>query len=147
MMWPAYRDIRARAGEPGWYSEGGIPRYSDFHPRECGVYAQYVALLRITCQCCCHEMTVATEVDMFDAVTHPECLPKREGCSDPWDAIGAFHYGDAPYHDCHAGETMNVVPLEILQFWKRKVPGDWERDPAYEFVLPRLESEGFGECP
>lgn len=137
-MHPAYRDIRIRAGAPGWHSQGGVPRYCDFHPNCVGVYARHVALLRVQCQCCSREMLVASERDMFYVTSDP-WLPKREGCSDPWEAIGPFHYGDAPYHDCHSGETMNVVPLEILQFWKREIPGDWARDPAYEFVLPALE--------
>jgi len=146
-MWPAYLDIRNRAGAPGWHSPGGVPRYCDFHPRKCGVYAQYVALLRVACQCCGHQMIVASECDMFDAVSHPDHMPKREGCSDPWEAVGWFEYGDAPYHGCHAGETMNAVPLEILQFWRHEFGEDgfsqgWKRDATYEFVLPPLKSEG-----
>jgi hypothetical protein len=141
-MHEPYLDIRNRAGEPGWYSPDGVPRYSEFSPALCGVYNSHVAFVRIECQCCGHVMLVASVWERFIAAAYGRtlALPKREDVRDPWDAIGSFHYGDPPYHGCiGAGETMNSIPLEVLQFWKREPLGNWERDPAYEFVLPVLE--------
>ena len=140
-MHESYQDIRSRAGAPGWYSPAGIPRYGEFSPDSVGFYGRYVAFLRIQCQCCGHVMLVASVYEDSDAAYDRELmLPKREGVVDPWDAIGSFHYGDPPYHDCiGAGETMNSVPIEVLQFWKREPLGEWERDAAYEFVLPVLD--------
>jgi hypothetical protein len=136
-MWNSYKDIRDRAGEPDWWSDGGLPRYGTFDPHDVTVYGRYVAFVRIACQCCDQEFRVAVAPDSWIQIP---VLPKRESTPDPWDAIGSFHFGDAPYHDCiGAGETMNSVPLEVLEFWKRENLVKWERDVAYEFVLPTLE--------
>jgi len=151
-MHPAYRDIRTRAGEPAWWCHRGIPRYCDFSPHECTDSGQYVAFLRIACQRCWREMLVASAVYFYGV--EPPCdhllggyLPRRGDGRDPWKALGVFCYGEPPYHDCPAGEPMNTVPLEVLQFWKRNTGDDWERDSAHEFALPRLKNEGFSEYP
>lgn len=137
VMNPSYADIKQRAGNPIWYSEGGVPRYADFHPNVCGVYNAYVAFVRIACQACKQEFSVASAVDMMNAALYPVVLPRMADTTDAdaWDVIGSFHYGDPPRHDC-VGDTMASVPLQILQFWKREIPDDWTRDAAMEFSLP-----------
>jgi hypothetical protein len=132
-----YSDIVARAGAPKWWDENGVPRYVDFHPYQCGVYVNSVALVRIACQACGHEFVVAM-------ATRSDRNPDT-AANDPWDAIGAFHYGDPPRGDStHAGgdctgDTMNSVPLEIVEFWRQDQDFNWGRREEYEFHMPQLQ--------
>jgi hypothetical protein len=134
---PSYNDIKKLAGEPLWYSEGGVPRYAEFQPNLCGIYNRYVAFLRIACQACKREFSVASCIVLLDEHQLNIVMPMRQERpeQDAWDLIGSFHYGDSPWHDC-VGDTMNSVPLRIEQFWKREIPHDWTRDISLEFSFP-----------
>jgi hypothetical protein len=136
-MHPSYDDIKKLAGEPMWYSEGGVPRYDDFHPKLCSVYNTYVALVQIACQACQREFSAASCVDMLDMVQIKLEMPRQQERpeQDAWDLIGSFHYGDPPRHAC-VGDSMNSVPLRVLQFWKREILHDWKRDESLELSFP-----------
>ena len=131
-MFRSYQDIIAKAGEPIWYDQNGVPRYVPFHPRDgVGVYVNHAAYMKIACQACKREFYVASEFgdDSLDFGNQP-MLPQNptlpiDSC---WDAVGSFHYGDPPCHGC-IGDSMNSVPLEIIQFWFRDLKNfkDWER--------------------
>ncbi len=132
-MWPDYSDIKSRLGEPLWYDEHGVPRYEPFHPRMCNVYAKHLALMLVECQACEKTFKVAKSLDVFKEYEIGEAgyeiLPTAED-------VNAFHYGDAPSHDC-VGDTMNVITRRILEFWRWDyrpgVQDDWRRCPEYEF--------------
>lgn len=145
----AYDDIRSRLGEPLWFDGHGVPRYDPFHPEMCGVYDRYVAFVLIGCQACDQTFRVAVEwgaEDMIAAAaakagTIDPALPTAD--PDRWRAVGSFHYGDPPIHGC-AGDTMNSVPLRILEFWHRPSDNspngfDWRRLPEHEIEIGGLE--------
>lgn len=141
-----YQDILDRAGMPLWWDDNGAPRYEPFHPRLCGVYDRYVALLRVECQNCGHEYDVASAVDGHGLTYKPAgeingekvYLPAFADVKLPTveHGIGSFHYGDPPPQCCGSGATMNSVPRKVLQFWRRDGEGaerfEWRRDPAHE---------------
>lgn len=133
-MNPSYSDIKKRLGEPLWFDVGGIPRYEPFHPSMCCVYAEYVALIRITCQACGAEFIVASAVsksNLYFLIYNPKAIIELPTPT----SIGDFHYGDPPNHDC-MGDTMNSEPREILEFWRRDLDQastrGWVRDPEHE---------------
>lgn len=140
-MNPSYDDIKMLAGPPGWYSEGGVPRYAAFSPKLCGIYNDYVALVQIACQSCKREFTVASCVDLdtMNIAGITLVLPTRQECPDQnaWDLIGSFDYGDPPNHDC-VGDSMSSVPLRVLQFWERRraILARWIRDTSLELSFP-----------
>lgn len=136
-----YSDIVKKAGAPLWWDEHGAPRYVDFHPTACGVYVRAVALLRVECQSCGHEFVVASVEHLRQR--NIAKMPDRN-VDDPWEAVGSFHYGDPPRGDpthCEGdctGDTMNTVPLEIVEFWRKSPSFNWARCPEYEFRVPRM---------
>lgn len=131
-MLPDYSDITSRLGDPSWYDENGVPRYEEFHPDMCDVYAKYAALLLVTCQNCGQEFKAAMVwprfVLQFGEVKFPTLT-----------SIGSFHYGDPPRHDLDGdrcvGETENSEPRRILEFWQRDKHLGWERVPEYEIEV------------
>jgi hypothetical protein len=161
-MLRAYEDITSRLDKCLWHDGNGVPRYDEFHPDMCGVYDRYVAFMEIGCQSCDELFLVASEISMNEAISKNFSLPikpldgeekridevtrKLDGTSpdSPWEQIGSFHYGDPPRHGteelCVAGDTMNSVPLRIIEFWKKE-NFEWVRDPNYEFELSKFEND------
>jgi hypothetical protein len=157
-----YADITSRLGPCKWYDGNSVPRYEEFSPNMCDVYNRYVAFMEIACQSCDKRFLVASEISMMQ--TYQVSLPisplegdekkidevtrklDKEGGLSPWEQIGSFHYGDPPRHGteetCVAGDTMNSVPVRILQFWKKDNKGfEWIRDPKFEFELVKFERD------
>ena len=169
-MYPIYRDIRSRLGEPRWHDSHGVPRYDEFHPALLDVYAEYAALSLIRCQSCGREFhvgvswSIVTQVTIgtFGTPTPETIMPDGSFVSYGvhWDKngengkpvsmpsredLGEFGYGDAPWHtigDCQcAGTAMSTIEVGCIQFWNRS----W-RDPKSkhfgEWVrLPEYEIE------
>jgi hypothetical protein len=128
---PDYSDITSRLGEPLWWDEHGVPRYEPFHPSMCDVYANKVALLIVRCQECGRKFTVAVSVERTFRVPTPH------------DPAWCF-YGDPPRHgdeNCGAGDVMNSIPVQILEYWERSLDSSlcWRRRPEYEFVFKEDE--------
>jgi hypothetical protein len=48
-----------------------------------------------------------------------------------------LYYGDAPYHDCHAGETMILDLVRVVEFWVKdsNEKHGWKRKPELEVAL------------
>lgn len=149
-MKPDYIDIREKLGEPRWYDEHGVPRYCEFSPDKCGIYIDYVALVRIACQDCGKEFLVASELNVMDVQMlkyrkddWEPALPNPEECS-----IGSFHYGDPPSHTSGhwnrcVGDTMNSIPLEVIEFWDRRANhSEWQRRPECEGVIEDYDWRG-----
>lgn len=124
-----YADIRDRIAEPPrWWDEHAVPRYSEFGNLEvANIYADEIALVKITCQGCGRPFHVAFSTD---------CMEKFENGGRTLAALireKGLHYGDPPNVGCcAAGPTMNSEPRRVLEYWRRKAAFDWVRDPALE---------------
>lgn len=127
-MLAAYEDITRRIPEPPkWWDSNGVPRYDDFKPGDVpNIYAREVVLYRIECQECGQPFLVADEW--------------RAGSDKLSDLVraGQLHYGDPPRHGengCLAGDTMNCVDREVVEFWADWDPlAGWRRVPELEGV-------------
>lgn len=144
-MLPDYRDIRDELGEPLWFDDRGVPRYQPFHPDMLDVYITFGALLEVRCQSCKQTFRVGRGVDAPGRQSSDleEMLPDPQG-------VGAFHFGDPPRHDC-VGDTMNSLPMRVLQFWRRdgESPQEWRRDEDCEVSWSEEGSVDaiFGDAP
>lgn len=125
-MNPTYDDIRDRIAEPPkWFDENAVPRYCDFHPENCDIYATEAILLRIACQNCGREFDVAMTWSNLDGVRRLPKLSEQE-CPE---------YSDPPNVECCAsGPTMNSIPLRVVEFWQRE-SFEWVRRPDLEREL------------
>jgi hypothetical protein len=130
-----YSDILAKAGPPTYWGPFGVPRYEEFDATRLNVFTSHAAKLHVLCQSCGREFVVVSTYDKSSEVLE---LPELQEAKDPWHALGSFHYGYPPVHHC-AGDSIASLPLEILEFWKRKGLTDWARVPEYEFALHTLE--------
>lgn len=110
-----YEDIIEKLGEPLWYDVYGVPRYCPYRPEEGTVYPEASCYMEIACQACQKSFNVVSEHDRYSG---PCILPEHKEGEDTWDAVGSFHYGDPPIHGC-VGDTMNSVPIRIIEFWRR----------------------------
>lgn len=120
-----YEDIISKLGEPIWYDVYGVPRYCEYKPEEGTVYPEASCYMEIACQACQKSFNVVQERDKYHAGP-PMVLPEvKEGDSDSWDTVGSFHYGDPPIHGC-VGDTMNSVPIKVIEFWRR-LDCRWEK--------------------
>ncbi len=125
-MHPYFDDITSRIDEPPkWYWRNGVPRYCDFHPRECGVYSDVVVLLEIECQRCGAIFKTSVECASFEE--KPE-----------FDDLGRFHYGDPPGHGC-VGDTMGSITVRILEFWTKDESRQLVRRPEFEVRVDKWE--------
>lgn len=69
-MHPNYHDITSRIAEPPvWYTLEGFPRYSEFGPHQCNIYARYSALFEIKCQDCGRSFLIGQDVDEYYNLT------------------------------------------------------------------------------
>jgi len=68
-MFPNYDDITSRITEdPTWYTKQGVPRYGEFKPAECNIYAYYSLLMEIGCQDCGKRFLIGQDYDGMDIV-------------------------------------------------------------------------------
>lgn len=113
-----YSDILKRIPEePKWYDMNGAPRYDDPRPSLSPyVYADKIAFILVKCQECEREFTVE--------VSWTELKPDS---GKPMNAIitSYLQYGDPPRHGGCVGETMNSIPIKVLQFWELDQRGEW----------------------
>lgn len=164
-MRAGYDDIHAlaqRLGEqPRWWDMHGVPRYIEHHPSHAAdIYANEVALLRISCQLCGTKQLVQMTRSSMDSIRsqiHAEWAALSRGAPKPdvgpsslaeLIRVGTIHYGDPPHHDvdgefCHAGCTMNCDDLAIVEYWHREA-GDWQRNSELEGDLPTAEEGTHG---
>ncbi len=131
-----YSDIIDKLGEPLWYDGNGCPRYRDFGPDLCDIYISAVVLLEIACQSCRKRFIVATE---FSNEEYLEAdLPSRYSSKLADELSSVAHYGDPPRHPhenkCMAGESMNSIPLRIIEWWEHTDLDElrWRRRKEFE---------------
>jgi len=131
-MLAKYEDILKRIKEePKWFDSNGVPRYDKFSPElSPNIYADEVVLLKIMCQQCNKIFFVEMNWDKAD-----KFLFEKPALSEMVKQK-TIHYGDPPRHnDCGAGNTMNSIPLRVMQFWKRNENLDWIRIKELEIDL------------
>lgn len=143
-MLPDYSDIRRRLGEPLWFDDHGVPRYDEFHPNMCDVYADYVALLEIECVGCKQHFLVSAALSkgkhyMRQALENIPAEQVREIVLPSAESSGDFDFGDAPRHSTQwicIGEVASCNIVAVREFWRRDLEDvlDWQRDPGHEFV-------------
>ena len=142
----SYDDILSRIPDaPLWYDENGVPRFEPFAPHwKAEPLAQEAALVEVVCQHCLRAFMV--------------CCSHASARAGGWRLVaeaisdnGAGLYGDPPMHTteaerltgmdgCRIGETMTVIPLRVLEYWRRDA-GDWVRDGALERAFTLTERE------
>ena len=140
-----FQDIRERIKEnPTWWDCNGTPRYGKFHPSMSpNIYAEEIILLEIGCQNCSEKFLVEMNWSMMDKISHSrESFSNRLIQLAKWKSENPkafeeympFHYGDPPFHDDMAGNTMNCEDLEIKEFWARnkQTKHEWKRIKKYE---------------
>jgi hypothetical protein len=139
-MYPIYRDIRDRLGEPLWHDQHGVPRYDEFHPSYLGIYDDWAVLFVVECQACGQRFHCAHGLSSINL-----CIKSHMG-----DAAFAFEdkddpsvvlphivgWGDAPWHGTQqcAGTTMSSDVVGILQVWKKESHGWTQVDISLELA-------------
>ncbi len=127
-MYPLYRDLREKLGEPLWHDQHGVPRYAEFHPSLLGIYDEWAALFVVECQSCGRTFPCAKGISKMS--DHRRIVELFEALKT---ADGALYnlivWGDAPWHDFEgnqasfdsqcAGTTMTTSVVDILQLWHR----------------------------
>ena len=112
---------------PKWFDSNGVPRYEQPHPSFCpNIYADAVLFYEIACQQCDRRFIVETFWDSRWKSTSPP--PPIYDISNR-----AVHYGDPPAHDC-GGDTMNSIPLCVVQFWQRNSIDGWHHVSKFDGV-------------
>ena len=115
MMLPSYEDIWSKLGRPLWWDFNGVPRYSNFHPSLCDLYAGEAALYEVKCQGCGASFKVAETRSKFDTTDRDVPVTLKEEI-----LAGTLHYGDPPaYGCCASGPTMNSEFVSLCEYWRR----------------------------
>ena len=142
-MYPLYKNLRERLGEPIWHDAEGVPRYAPFEPSLLGIYDRWAVLFVVECQACQKHFKCAAGTDpLVDAIRRDPTRQWDEGdfekLKEPMTAIGnILGWGDAPWHNAKgeedkfdgqcAGTTMSTDVVAILEVWHRPSCSDWER--------------------
>jgi hypothetical protein len=125
-----YIDITERLCEPRWWDEVGVPRYCEPSPkRSNNIYADEVVFYRIRCQDCGRPFVVCTSRDRYQR-WHRDESGEMVQCPSLAELVQRqqLGYGDPPNIDCcAAGPTMTSVAETVLEFWRRKKRGEFER--------------------
>jgi hypothetical protein len=110
-----YNDIRSRIPEaPTWFDQFGVPRYGAFSPDQSpNIYADQVCLVEVVCQQCNGRFQVQfSSAEELGPVSLEKSIRDRN-----------LRYGDPPNHSC-VGDTMNSIPLRVIEFWRRPIGAD-----------------------
>lgn len=124
----SYHDILTRIDEaPCWFDEHGVPRFEAFSPDMMSdAYTWEAVLFEIRCQCCGKPFRVA-KGNRAGGVARSSLKAAIDGRT--------LHYGDPPSTGCCvAGETMNSVPVKVLELWRRSPLSGWERDSTRDGI-------------
>ncbi len=126
-----YEDILSKLGPPMWWDENAVPRYTDFHPNCCNIYAREVVFMEIACQACDHRFNVAMSLTILNYAYKQNW----EGDNFP------PHYGDPPNIDCcSAGSTMNSEHIRVISRWKLENSLDWVKVKTNEINSASLQN-------
>jgi hypothetical protein len=149
-----------------WHDENGVPRFDVHGPKHFPIYADQVALVRISCQACECEFEVQMSWSLSGELAENARASIRIAANGlPGDPpiptkflhgnaknglaqrikAGSLHFGDPPYHyaanrgTC-SGSTMNCWDLKVMEFWARDRGSQrtWQRVPKLEVELPDM---------
>jgi hypothetical protein len=114
-----YTDIISKAGEPRWYDENGVPRYTEFHPDKCVLLgAEEAFLIEIRCQACNRPFLVALTWKDESAYWLGNEMPRLPRLTTTGG--DSLSYGDPPNIKCCAsGPTMSSDFHRIIEAWVR----------------------------
>lgn len=142
-MYPLYKDLRERLGEPLWHDAHGVPRYAPFEPKLLGIYDKWAVLFLVECQACKKQFKCAAGTEPFmDAIRRDPTRKWEDGdfekLQEPMTVIDSvLGWGDAPWHTATgaedqfngqcAGTTMGTGVVAILEVWHRPSYSEWER--------------------
>ena len=131
-MYPIYRDLRDKLGEPLWHDGHGVPRYAEFHPSLLGIYDDWAALFVVRCQSCGMDFDCAAGLaTSHRLITYPGKPPFAfEERNDPMKVLPhVVGWGDAPWHhdasQC-SGTTMTTMIVRLRQVWRRE-KSEWSK--------------------
>lgn len=142
-MYPLYKDLRDRLGEPLWHDANGVPRYAPFHPNLLGIYDNWAVLFCVRCQACRRDFSCAVGRDSIRLVTEKRIEFQEQ--NNPFQVLTQIvGWGDAPWHDDErqcAGTTMSSTVVGILEVWHRE-KCDWNRIEIEKSLAAFLCDEG-----
>lgn len=111
-----YDDIVAKAGEPQWWDENGVPRYAPFEPALCAdPNAQQAAHIKVACTVCRRDCSVVVSSSKLDLDIQSDLL-----------ARGTALYGLLPHYD-HCGRPNQGEILGVHSIWRKKSPILWRQ--------------------
>lgn len=146
-MYPLYRDLREKLGEPLWHDQLGVPRYAVFHPELLGIYDDWAVLFEVECEACRHRFPCAIGFCSLDYHLNPTLGLDFHNRFDPDKVLPQIvGWGDAPWHDMYgesafdsqcAGTTMSSSVVYILEVWRKD--REWEQIEISQALRDKLE--------
>lgn len=127
-MYPLYKELREKLGEPLWVDQNGVPRYCEFHPDIASeIYGDWVALMEVECQSCGKVFKCARGVCRVMEVIKSRGQVQLENTAAQMIPY-LIGWGDAPWHDADgneagfdnqcAGTTMSTDILSFRVWYK-----------------------------
>lgn len=120
-----YSDIINAAGEPLWFDENGVPRYTEFHPTRCvKKNAEEIFLVEVRCQICEKPFLVAVSWKNEPRYIGPHEIPPAK----PLSHVGGvgINYGDPPNIGCcQSGACTSSEFHKIIQAWIVSLQPAW----------------------
>lgn len=130
-MLPYYPDIISRIEEkPTWYTKEGFPRYGEFQPKECNIYARYSTLMKIRCQDCGAPFYIGQDYSDHDLLIACIDLAKVDRLSDNADP-----------------DREVWIPLKSSLYAPIKLDEDGKQMYKYRTLQEIVEEWGFGDPP
>lgn len=134
-MYPIYRDLREKLGEPLWHDAEGVPRYAPFEPNLLGIYDEWACLFVVRCQGCSRDFHCAAGWTITNGLMHLTAEQSKERFDKKDDAATVLPlfvgWGDAPWHGYNgddgqcSGTTMSTEIMDVREIWHR-VNYKWE---------------------
>lgn len=118
-------DVLSRIDEPPkWYTKEGYPRYDDFKPKQCSIYAEFSALFLIACEDCDEQFEIGVEWNasdlyqyLIDASKIPKTKYNRNQTEDFYLHMPAAIYAPKVL-DPHGNPVVKTATLEeLVETW------------------------------
>jgi len=129
----SYQDITSKLGEPQWYDEYKVPRYSEFTPNQIAeIYADEAALVLAQCEHCHKQFKIAFSSDLLESMSAPYNALKNHILKND------MYCGSPPNDTCFdpAAFPYGLMPIKVPEYWCiSPQTKQWERDSTYEVPL------------
>ncbi|MCC0809364.1 hypothetical protein FPV16_24730 [Methylobacterium sp. W2] len=131
-MYVRYDDILSRINELPRWSGNGVPRYKDFEPSDLE-NAKEAMLVHVKCQNCGKHFIMGVGSQYLY-----ESKDRKKTFDNALRTKQKFWVGDPPNACCSPGNSMTVIEIEVLQFWRLNLYEHpyWFRVPEIEGPLP-----------